>query len=194
MHIVVGSDKLTCPYDTGSHAATLLETKLFLNSVISDFDKSARFMALDLKDHYLASPMKTPEYMKTPLKYIPPDIINKYNLQSKFHNGYIYCDINKGMYGLKQAALLAYNFLVKNLLPYGYYPIPHTIRIWKHKSRPITFCLCVDNFGVKYFHKQEVDYLIQALQQNYKLSIDWEGKHYCRFNLQWNYKTIMLMS
>ena len=37
------------------------------------------------------------------------------------------------MYGLKQAALLAYNFLVvKNLQPYGYYPIPHTICIWNH--------------------------------------------------------------
>ena len=71
--------------------------------------------------------MQTPEYMIIPQKYIPPDVINKYNLQSKFHNGYIYCEINKGIYGLKQAALLAYNFLVTNLEPYRYHLIAHTI-------------------------------------------------------------------
>ena len=78
------------------------------------------------------------------------------------------------MYGLKQAALLAYNFLVvKNLQPYGYYPIPHSIAIRKYKSRPFIFCLCVDDFEVKYFHKHDIDHLIHALQQDYKLFIDW---------------------
>ena len=168
VRLVVEDDKLTWPYDTGLPAANLLETKLFLDSVISDSDKGARFMILDLKDHFLASPMQTPEYMIIPQKYIPPDIINTYNLQSKFHNGYLYCEINKGMYGFKQAALVAYNFLVKNLQPYEYYPIPHRIGIWKHKLRKIKFCLCVDDFGVKYFHKQYVDHLIHALTQHYK--------------------------
>ena len=54
------------------------------------------------------------------------------------------------MYGLKQAAILAYDHLVKNLGNYGYYPIPHTVGLWKHKMRRISFCLCVDDFGVKY--------------------------------------------
>ena len=70
MRLVFGDDKLTCPYDTGPPAANLLETKLVLNSVISDSDKGACFMTLDLKDHFLASPMQTPEYMKIPQKYI----------------------------------------------------------------------------------------------------------------------------
>ena len=61
--------------------------------------------------------MQTPEFLKISQKYIYPDTINKCNLQSKFHNGYIYCKINKGMYGLKQSALLANNFLVKILQP-----------------------------------------------------------------------------
>ena len=131
--------------------------------------------------------MQTPEYI--PQNYIPPDTIKKYHLHSKFHNGFIYCEINKGIHGLKQAALFAYdNFLVKNLQPYGYYPIPNTIDIWKHKSRPITFCLCADDFGIKYFYKHDVDHLRNALQQYYKISIDWEGKYDCGINLQWNYK------
>ena len=182
VRLVVGGDKLSCLYDTESPAANLLETKLVLNSIISDSDKGARFMTSGLKDHFLASPMQTPQ------TNIPPDIINKYNLQSKFHNGYICCEINKGRYGLKQAALLAYNFLVKILEPYGHHPVPHTIGIWKHKSRPITFCVCVDDFDVKNFYKHNVHHLINALQQHYKLSIAWEGKHYNEFNLQWNYK------
>ena len=41
--LVVGGDKLTCPYDTGSPAANLLETKLLLNNIISYSDKGARY-------------------------------------------------------------------------------------------------------------------------------------------------------
>ena len=88
VRLVVGGNKLTCPYDTGSSAVNSFDIKLLLNSVISDSDKGARLLTLDLKDHFLASPMQTPEYMKIPQKYVPSDIINKYNLQSKFHNGY----------------------------------------------------------------------------------------------------------
>ncbi len=98
-------------------------------------------------------------------------------------------DIKKGMYGLKQAALvLAYNFLKKNLAPHdGYEPIPHTDGLWKHKTRNITFCLCVDDFGIKYFHKSDVEHLIAALKENYKLSTDWSGKNFCGLTFDWHY-------
>ena len=39
------------------------------------------------------------------------------------------------MYGLKQVVILAYKQLVKNLDKYGYYPIPLTTGLWKHKTR-----------------------------------------------------------
>ena len=78
----------------------------------------------------------------------------------------------KGMYELKQAALLAYDFLAKNLKPYGYYLIPHTEGIWKHISRPITFYHCVDDIGVKYFNKSDVGHLIHALEQDHKSTVD----------------------
>ena len=45
-HIVrlsVGGYKLDCPYDTGSPADSLLETKLILNSTISDAKKRSSF-------------------------------------------------------------------------------------------------------------------------------------------------------
>ena len=57
-------------------------------------------MTLDLKDHFLASPIPSPAYMKIPLRYIPADIM-------EIKKNYIYCKFKKSMYGLKQAALLA---------------------------------------------------------------------------------------
>lgn len=41
--------------------------------------------------------------------------------------------------------------------------------------------------GVKYFTKHDIQYLISALQQNYKISTDFEGKNYCGLTLEWFY-------
>ena len=57
------------------------------------------------------------------------------------------------MYGLKQAAVLAYKNLIKNLAPFGYASIPNTDSYWGHTTNPAKFCLCVDDFGIKYFTK-----------------------------------------
>ena len=47
--MTVGGDKLDYNDDAASPAATLLETKLLLNSVISDAHNGARFMTIDIK-------------------------------------------------------------------------------------------------------------------------------------------------
>ena len=52
VRLVVGGDKLEYEFDSGSPAASLLETKLLLNSVISDAKKRARFMSLDIQDFF----------------------------------------------------------------------------------------------------------------------------------------------
>ena len=83
VRITVGGDKLDYAQDAGSPAANLLETKILLNSVISDANKGARFMCADIKDHFLTTPMDEPEYMKVQYKYIPNDIRLHYNLDSK---------------------------------------------------------------------------------------------------------------
>ena len=64
MHCVVGGDKLDCNIDSGSPTTNILEFKLLINSVISDHDRGANFMSLDLKDFFLATPMKNPKYMR----------------------------------------------------------------------------------------------------------------------------------
>ena len=188
IRIVAGGDCLSYGEDSGSPATDLLETKLLLNSTISDADRGARFMSSDLKDYFLGSPMSRPEYMKVHISKFPEDIILQYNLKAKMDtNGYIYIKIMKGMYGLKQAAILAYNRLVQLLAPHGYYPEKHTVGLWAHVSRPTKFCLCVDDFGIKYFTQQDADHLLNALKGHYKVSTDWTGNHYCGLTLQWNY-------
>ena len=134
-------------------------------------------MSIDLKDFFLATPMTNAEYMKIHWKNIPEDIKTQYNLQEKrTENGYIYIKIKKGMYGLKQAAVLAYDQLVHNLADAGYHPVPATIGIWKHTTRKTTFCLCVDDFGVKYYSTDDANHLLNALSKNYTCTTDWTGK------------------
>ena len=65
--------------------------------------------------------------------------------------------------------------------------IPNTTGLWKHKHKKITFALYVDDFGVKYYSKQDVQHLITTLQKDYIISIDWVGKHYCGLTYDWQY-------
>ena len=131
--------------------------------------------------------MTNPEFMKIPLKVIPADIQEKYNIQNIHHNQSVYIKIRKGMYGLKQAAILAYNKLVTHLAKYDYHPIKHTVGLWHHKTRPTTFCLCVDDFAIKYFSQDDAQHLLSALQDEYVTSVDWQGSHFCGLHLAWNY-------
>ena len=50
-------------------------------------------------------------------------------------DGYVYCEILKGMYGLKQTAILAYLQLKEKLNQHRYEPIPCSNGLWKHKTR-----------------------------------------------------------
>ena len=113
VQLVVGDDKLPYLDDPGLPAANLLETKLLLNSVISYATMGACFMSINLKDHFLSSPMNKSGYRKIHQKYLPLDIIHQYNLPNKIYYNYISCKIIKGMYGLKHAVSLAHNFLQK---------------------------------------------------------------------------------
>ena len=102
--------------DAGSPVANLMETKLLVNSTILDAKNGARFMSADIKDYFLATPMAKAEYMKVQYKNIPEDIGQQYNLQEEITSETcIYIRIKKWMYGLKQAAILAYDQLKKKL-------------------------------------------------------------------------------
>ena len=49
----IGGDVLEYMGDTSSTAASIIESKLLFNSVVSDSHRCARFMSLDIKDYFL---------------------------------------------------------------------------------------------------------------------------------------------
>ena len=74
VRITVGENRLTYEEDAGSSAVNLLETRVLINSVISDAKNGVKFMTVDIKEYFLATPMDRPEYMKVLYKHIPADI------------------------------------------------------------------------------------------------------------------------
>ena len=127
--------------------------------------------------------------MKIRGKYFFEDIREQYNINDlESEEGYVYCKIKKGCYGLKQAEKLAREQLVEHLAQYGYAPDPYAPNIWGHETRPTKFCLCVDDFGIKSFSDEDTKHLLGALKDKYNISIDTEGCEYYGLHLNWNYK------
>jgi hypothetical protein len=120
------------PGEVSKKTAGWTTIKLLLNSVVSK--PTARFMTADVKTFYLNTPLERPEYMRIPIKLIPQEIIDDYKLQPLVHHDYVYVEINKGMYGLPQAGLLANKLLPRRLAKYGYYQAtrPHTWPLEAH--------------------------------------------------------------
>ena len=185
--LTVGGNLIDYPGSVSTDTADLTMAKLIFNSTIST--PNAKFMGIDVKNFYLGTPMETYEYMRLPLNIIPQDIINWYKLTKLVHSdGYVYIEIQRGMYGLPQAGILANKQLQFFLAEDGYHPTKNTPGLWKHETKPIAFSLVVDDFGVKYVGKQNAQHLIDTLQKHYTTSVDWEGKLYCGMTLQWDYK------
>ena len=104
IRMTIGGDKLPYEFDTASPATDLIETKLIINSVISEFDKGAQFCSINLKDFFLHTllPPGKHEYMRIHYKYFDDELKKLYNIDAIVANdNYVDCEIKKGMYGLK---------------------------------------------------------------------------------------------
>jgi hypothetical protein len=186
IRITLGGNLVNYPGDVGTRTADLLTVKLLLNSVIST--PGARFMSLDISNFYLMAPMTRPEYVRMNLSDFPEEIIEEYKLRDiADENGTVVAMCKKCVYGLPQARILANKYLEKQLNEYGYYQSDYTNGLWSHKTRPIHFALCVDDFGVKYVNQKDVDHLKEALTATnpengkpmFEISEDKEGSRYC---------------
>jgi hypothetical protein len=128
--LTVGGNLTNYPGNRSTKTAGLMTANLLFNSVVSTL--GAKFMGMDLKNFYLYMPLNHFEYMmKMPIYLIPDEIIEQYKLLPLVYNGYIYIEIQKGMYGLLQAGiLLANQLLQKCLTVHGYMPTPQTPGLW----------------------------------------------------------------
>ena len=113
--------------------------------------------------------------------------MDQYNLWPLVHNDHVMAEVRKGMYGLPQAGILAYQRLVKHLNSHGYFATANTPGLFRHRTRPVTFTLVVDDFGVKYVGDQHAQHLIDTLKSLYTITTDWTGSLYCGLTLKWDY-------
>eukprot|EP00804_Cyclotella_cryptica_P013054 CCRYP_002367-RE/>CCRYP_002367-RE protein AED:0.37 eAED:0.37 QI:0/0/0/1/0/0/2/0/323 len=162
IRLTVGGNRINFPGGCGTPTADMLTTKVLLNSVVSTV--GARFMTIDIKDFYLNTPMARPEFMRLKLSDMPNNVIEHYALRTiATEDGYVYVRIQKG--------------------------ITITPGFWKHDWRPISFALCVDDFGVKYVGREHADHLLKTLNQFYQTSQDWNGTRYLGLTFVWDYTT-----
>jgi hypothetical protein len=179
VRLTVGGDRL---YYTGE-----VETSTALiNSTLSTKDFEMTMM--DIKNYYLGTPLPIYEYMRLTLSIISDEIITKYNLRSISVGGWVYLEMRKGMYGLKQSGLLANQLLQQILAHYSYYPARHTPGLWLHKTRSIAFTLDEDDFAVKYVGEYNARHLSNALLRHYEIATDWGGTVYSGITLKWDYQ------
>ena len=120
-------------------------------------------MGADAQNFYLNTTMTSKEYMWVPVSLLPSSVISAYILSNLIINKRVLFEISKGMYDLPQAGCLAKDQLVQHLAPRGYCPVPRTPGLWRHDSRPITFCLIVNGSGFNYVGKKYADHLLNAI-------------------------------
>ena len=92
------------------------------------------------------------------------------------------------MYGLPKSGLLSNELLEKRLNKRDYQHSKLVPGLWKHNWRPIQFTLVVENFVVKYVGKEHALHLKQTLEENYKVTTEWDGTRYTGITLDWDYK------
>ena len=137
---------------TGNLSASTVSVtteKCVFNSVVST--PGARCLLADIKHFHLNNILPDTEFVRISLKITPQEIIDAYNLTSLVNDqGWIYMRTKKGIYGLKQARIIANHELVKHIAPFGYHLVQHTPGLWVHENRNIIFSLVLEIFCVQY--------------------------------------------
>jgi hypothetical protein len=117
---LAATDCINYPEDMGMLTADMTLFKCLANSIISTL--GARCIMLDIKDFYLNTRMKCKEYMRLKITDISNKIMKEYNLQEIVTaDGYVYCAICKGIYGLPQVGIIAQELLAERFSKHGYH-------------------------------------------------------------------------
>jgi hypothetical protein len=185
--LTVGSNCTDYPGNKATPTVNLTTAKLLINSTISM--PGGIFLGIDLANFYLNTPMPNPKYMRLQLIIIPDGIIVTYKLRELgMSDGWRYIKICKGMYRLPQAGILANQLLERRLAAKRYYQCQHTPGLWQHMWQTITFCLVVNNVGIKVTNMlADFEHLKEALEEHYTVAVDYEGSLFCGVKLAWDY-------
>jgi hypothetical protein len=176
----IGGDQIDFDGDTAAYTASMPTLKILLNAVVST--KGAKFATADIKDYYLGTPLTDKygrpavEYMRIQLDFIPADVQAMYNLAEFEHNGAVYMEISKSIYGLPQSGRQSQDRLIKHLKAHDYIQCRNTPSLFRHKTRDIAFTLVVDDFGIKYTDDADLDHFLATLRMQYEITEDRDVK------------------
>jgi hypothetical protein len=172
--ITVRGNLIFYPGDAGTNTVLSELINLMLNSVISR--KGAQFLIIDIKKFYLDTPLVDHKYVRIKITDNPEEFILEYGLAGKEdHNRWIYFVIQCGCYRLPQAGILANNLLCGCLEKESYYKAATTPGLWKHKWRPIQFCLIVHDFSIAYVGIEHFNHILLVLQRYHQVQPIWQA-------------------
>lgn len=185
-----GGDKLDYTGETSSQTADMQTVKAMANVVVSE--PNSKFMCVDITDFFLNTKLHAPEYMWISLDMLPPAIQEQYEVHKYADGSKVMVQITGGIYGLKQAALLAHQRLEAHLARHGYHPTANTPCLYRHKTRDVTFTLVVDDFGIKYSNVDDANHLLSTLRELYAIRVDWTGTKYLGITFAWEQDKVTL--
>jgi hypothetical protein len=99
----------------------------------------------------------------------------EYDLEQYFEGDIMHFEVNKGMYGLPQAGLLAQNRLIDHLAVHGYTQSTLVPCPFQHRDNGVTFVLVVDDFGIKAKTAAGREHLLATLRKMYTITVDVAG-------------------
>jgi hypothetical protein len=182
-----GGDRIFVDYDVSSSTASLTTLKILLNACLSE---NANFATIDLTDFYLGSLLPDLEYIKIYVDDYPAETLLNLGLTNfvqydKSNKKFVYCAIQKTMYGLAMSGKLCKLDLVALLKSFGFHET-QTPCLFRHATRNITFCLVVDDFGIKYDTQEDLEYLVSCLSSKYHVKVHPVGTKYLGFTIDYN--------
>jgi hypothetical protein len=180
-----GGDRINYPGAVSARTADMELVKLLLNKVVSE--PNTRWMTLDITDFYLHSTLTRPAYIRIQCKFISDTIFAKYLLRPFVCNNSVLFRVDKGMYGLPQAGLLAKQELQDHLALGGYHQSATVPCLFIHESNGVMFSLVVDDFGVTYTDPAGAEHLHQHLAKRYPLRANWTPTKYLGLTIVFDY-------
>jgi len=89
--------------------------------------------------------------------------------------GHAYFEIHKGMYGLKEAAILPNDHQLRDhLAKYGYEPFRHTL-VWGVTKLVLTHYSSNVWLGYQVLHEDDTNDKFSAIQDKHSITIDWSS-------------------
>jgi hypothetical protein len=173
--LTIGGDRIAYRSIPRLSPREMESLNILLNCMISEH---ANLSTLDLTDFYLGTDLPHPEYIRIPLRLIPENVIEFYNLKPFVSGNALFCSVHKTHYDLPQAGALSQQRLFQHLQNHGYYPIPSSPSVFRNKTGTIRFTLVVDDFAVVWTNRDCMNHFVHTLTELYQVKVNWMGTKY----------------